>query len=311
MKWCRAFFAGITLLASFAWARPEVIFPKEAEVSNTGIISVFQVAEMKEITGLAFTELAKMPLIENEDQEEDLVLSGKDISKKLRELVNNSEALQKVNPSFRIPSQIKIHIRRDGISKQEIERSLGNILLSKCLTCKFDIRVKSIPKVKTKIYEIAWDEDIRGGSFMIPVRESDQFTHKWITGTLKVQKTVPVARRLIRFGERIQTEDIEMMESNITHLKEEPPQASQVVGLVANKSLSAKMPILLSDLKREFAAQRGQTVKAVIGREDFEISINATAEENGFIGDIVKIKNTETQKTMSAVVVDKGVVKIQ
>jgi flagella basal body P-ring formation protein FlgA len=128
---------------------------------------------------------------------------------------------------------------------------------------------------------------------------------------VKVQKSVPVARRFIRFGERIQMEDVEMAESNITHLKEESPLLSQVIGLIANKSLAAKTPVILSDLKREPAARKGQVLKALIGSSDFEVSINALAEENGFIGDVIKIKNSETQKTISAIIVEKGVVKVQ
>jgi flagella basal body P-ring formation protein FlgA len=68
---------------------------------------------------------------------------------------------------------------------------------------------------------------------------------------------------------------------------------------------------LLSDLKREPAAHRGQVVRALVGDQDFEISINASAEENGFIGDLIKVKNLETQKMMSGIVIDKGVVKVQ
>jgi flagella basal body P-ring formation protein FlgA len=65
------------------------------------------------------------------------------------------------------------------------------------------------------------------------------------------------------------------------------------------------------DLKREPAAQKGQMVQALIGTEEYEISASMLAEENGFVGDTVKVKNTETKKILSAVVVAKGLVKIQ
>jgi flagella basal body P-ring formation protein FlgA len=310
MKFVKSFLIGMTLTASLAWGRAEVIFPKEAEVSNTGVISVFQVAELKEISGVAFSEIARMILIEKTELKT-VTISGDEISKKLRDLVRNSTALQKINPSFRIPAEIRINIRQDGISQLEVERSLKNMILSRCDACAVDIHVKSLPKVKTQNYEINWEEDIKGGAFMIPVKESDQYSNKWITGTVKIQKTVPVARRLIRFGDRIQAEDVEMMDSNITFLKEETPQLNQVVGMIANKTLTAKSPVMLSDLKREPAAKKGQMLKALVGSDDFEISINASAEEAGFIGDVIKIKNPETQKTMSAIVVEKGLVKVQ
>ncbi|WP_413289979.1 flagellar basal body P-ring formation chaperone FlgA [Bdellovibrio sp. HCB337] len=311
MKFVQALLLGITMMVSLAWARPEVIFPKEAEVSNTTVISVFQVAELKEITGVAFNEIAKMPLVDQIEKQDSIVLSGEEISKKLRDLVKNSEILKKINPTFRIPSEVRIRIRQDGYSKEEIERSLRNVLVAKCETCKFQIRLNALPKMSSLNGIIDWTQDIKYGSFMIPVREADQFSNKWITGTVRVQKQVPVARKLIRFGERLQQEDLEIQETDITFVKEETPELSQVVGLLANRTLSPRSPVLLSDLKREPATRKGQVVKALVGDSVFEVSINASAEETGFIGDVIKIKNPETQKVMSAIVIDKGVVKVQ
>lgn len=311
MKLLKALLTGLTLMASAAWARPEVIFPKEAEVSNTAVISVFQVAELKELSGTAFNEIAKMPLADTAEKQETLTLSGEEISKKLRDLVRNSEVLKKVNPAFKIPSEVRIKIRQDGLSKNEIEKSLRNVLASRCQFCGFQIRLSALPKVTGHNWNIDWDQDLKYGSIMIPVREADQFSNKWITGTVRAQKQVPVAKKLIRFGERLQAEDLEILDTDVTFVKEETPEMSQLVGLIANRTLTPRAPILLSDVKREPAARRGQVVKALIGDQNFEISVNASAEENGFVGDMIKVKNTETQKVMSAVVVDKGVVKVQ
>lgn len=311
MSVVKALLVGITMMASLAWARPEVIFPAEAEVSNTAVISVFQVAELKELSGIAFSEIAKMPLVDKIETQESLILSGDEVSKKLRDLVRNSEVLKKVNPSFKIPSEIRIKIRQDGISKTELEKTLRNLLAARCEDCSFQIRFNNIPKLSTKNWNIDWDQEIKHGSFMIPVQEENQFSNKWITGTARVQKKVPVAKKLIRFGERLHEEDLETLEVDITYVKEATPSMSQVVGLIANRSLTPRAPILLSDLKREPATRKGQVVKALVGDQSFEVSINASAEENGFVGDLIKIKNTETQKVMSAIVIDKGVVKVQ
>lgn len=298
-------------MGSLGWARPEVIFPKEAEVSNTTVIAVFQVAELKELSGAAFNELAKMSLVDNIENHQQITLSGDEISKKLRDLVKQSVELRKINPSFTIPSEVKISIRQDGISKIEAEKSIKNHLMANCGVCDIQVRLTNIPKVSAKSWSIDWNQEIRYGSFMIPVRDANGLASKWVTGTARVLKRVPVAKKLIRFGERIQAEDLELMESDITFVKEETPQMDQLVGLAANRTLSPRMPIILSDMKREPAARRGQVVKALIGDNDFEISINASAEENGFVGDMIKVKNPETQKVMSAIVIDKGVVKVQ
>jgi flagella basal body P-ring formation protein FlgA len=299
------------MMAGLAWGRPEVIFPAEAEVSNTEMISVFQVAELKDLTGVAFSEIAKMPLVDKVEKQESLVLSGREVSKKLRALVKNSDVLKKINPSFKIPVEIRIRIRHEGFSKTELENSLMNVLVSRCQACSFKIHFNALPKLAHSNWSIDWDQEIKYGSFMIGVREADQFSNKWLTGTVRVQKSVPVAKKMIRFGERLQSEDLEILETDVTYVKEETPEVSQIVGLLANRTLTPRAPILMSDLKREPAARRGQVVRALVGDNDFEVSINAFAEETGFVGDLIRIKNQETQKTMSAIVVDKGVVKVQ
>lgn len=311
MKAAKLLLTGLILMCGHVWARPEVVFPKEAEVSNTAVISVFQVAQLKGFSGFAFNEIARMPLIEKVDQQSSVTLSGDEISKKLRELVKNSFELQKANPTFKIPTEVKVIIRQDGISKKDVERSLQNVLQAKCNSCSYDIQVKSVPRVQMKSYEIIWDEGQSPGSFLLPVRETQGVSEKWIAGTIRVKKVVPVPRRIIRLGERIQAEDLEMKESNITYLKEENPEKGQIVGLIANRTITAHSPILLSDLRREPAALKGQVIKVLIGGDEFEVSTQAVAEENGNVGDVIKIKNSETQKFMSATVIEKGVVKIQ
>jgi len=311
MKLVKALLVGITMTAGLAWARPEVIFPNEAEVSSTAVISVFQVAELKDFTGVAFQEIAKMPLAEKAESQESVVLSGEEVSKKLRALVNNSEVLKKLNPAFKIPNEIRIKIRQEGLSKIEVEKSLRNVLASRCPTCTFQIRLSSLPKTTGKNWSINWDQEIKYGSFMIPIQYDNQFSNSWITGTARALKHVPVAKKLIRFGERLQAEDLELAEADITYIKENTTDLETITGLVANRSLTPRTPIILSDLKREPAARKGQIVKAQVGDHQFEISVNATAEENGFVGDLIKVKNSETQKVMSAIVIEKGVVKVQ
>ena len=63
--------------------------------------------------------------------------------------------------------------------------------------------------------------------------------------------------------------------------------------------------------KAEVQAKRGQIVKGTLGDDDFQISLNVEAQDSGYIGDVIKVKNLETQKLLSAVIVDKGVVKVQ
>ncbi len=102
-----------------------------------------------------------------------------------------------------------------------------------------------------------------------------------------------------------------MEEVDITYAKDGLPKPEEIDGQLAARMLQLNQPIFKSDFKRELAINRGQIIRAVSGNESFEITSQAVAEEQGYVGDVIKIKNSESQKTLSGQIVERGVVKVQ
>jgi flagella basal body P-ring formation protein FlgA len=302
----------LLLFSSLAFARPEVIFPADVEVSKASSVRVLEVAELKEFSAEAFAEVSQMIFWESSAAPAgSTVLSRAEISKKLRDLVDTSSVLRKANPAFKIPEQVRLQFSPTGVSRSSVERGLKNILLAKCPTCEYKLKISSVPVLRGTSWSVDYDQSIKNGAFMLAVQENDSAAKQWISGSVKVKNKVPVLKKLLRVGERLQAEDIELTEADITFLRERTPEISEVVGSLANRTLQAGMPIVASDFKKEPAARRGQILKAMVGSDSFEVSINVTAEESGFVGDTIKIQNPETHKMMSAVILEKGVVKVQ
>lgn len=303
----------ILFFASLAQARPEVVFPAEAEISNVNSAQILEVAELKDFSGEAFSEISSMVLWEAAAEDSSgagITLSGAEISKKLRDHIANSAVLKKSNPTFKIPEQVKLSFAK-GVSRAATERGLKNVLLSKCPTCVYQIKISSVPTLATKTWSVDYGQDLKNGAMMLTVQDSGNGANQWISGSYHVRKKVPVLKRSVRFGERLQADDIELAEADITFLRETPPEMSELIGMLASRTLQAKTAAVLSDFKREPAAKRGQILKALVGNDSFEVSINVTAEENGTVGDLIKVQNPETRKMMSALIVEKGVVKVQ
>lgn len=301
-----------SLLGSHAMARPEVVFSNEMEVSNAANVRMLEVAEFKDFSFDHFQKLSQVILWEAKDTpEESTTLSQAELSKKLRDVVAGDAELKKMNPAFRIPDQVKLTFSKTGVSRQAVERALRNSLSAKCSDCVYKMKISSVPSMRTNTWIVDYDTEIKSGSFMVSVNDLQSTSTQWISGSVNTKKNVPVLKKSIRFGERLQAEDIEMNEMDITFQRERTPDVNSVVGSVANRTLQAGTTLIASDFKKEPAAKRGQILKAMIGDDTFEVSINVTAEENGSIGDTIKIQNPETKKMMSAVVIDKGVVKVQ
>jgi flagella basal body P-ring formation protein FlgA len=216
-----------------------------------------------------------------------------------------------LNPAFKVPSEIKVSFAAQPISKQEIERKIENVLKARCNDCVYNLSIQGVPTPESKVWEMDLSQLTTKGGFLVPLRDGNNKQIKWISGNIRVSKLTPVTTRLISQGERLQAQDVTMSLVDVTFAKDSGLRAQDIQGQMAARILPVGTAVFAADLKREPAAQRGQIVKAVLGDDTFEITTNVEAQDQGFVGDLIKVKNMDNQKLMSALIVEKGVVKLQ
>ncbi|MFS4458462.1 flagellar basal body P-ring formation chaperone FlgA [Bdellovibrio sp. HCB2-146] len=302
----------ILLISVTSWARPEVSIPSEVEISQRELLRLGDIAEVQ---GGDEALLGLLDSIVIRPDARELLLSqhlnSSEILTKMRAALEENQELKKQNPAFKVPSQVKVNFATTPISRQEVERKIRNHLKSQCHDCEYKISIQSTPTPSNKLWDLDMTQLTPKGGFLLPVRDGDSKQIKWISGTIRVSKLTPVTTRLILQGERLQSEDLRMSMTDITFAKDGALRMEDIAGQAAARSLPVGTAVWAGDLKREPAAKRGQVIKALIGDDTFEVTANVQAEDNGFIGDLIKVKNLETQKVLSGLVVDKGVVKLQ
>lgn len=295
-----------------AWARPEVSIPAEVEVSQREILRLSDVAIVSGGNEALLSLLDSVVI--REDSRELLLsqyLNSQEILGRVRAALMATDTLRQENPAFKIPSKVKVSFSSTPISRKEVERKIQNVLKARCSNCEYKISIQSTPIPSQKQWELDYSQLAAKGGFLVPLKEGDQKQSKWISGTIRVSQLTPVATRLILQGERVQPQDVRMAMTDVTYSKDGVVRLEDIQGQIAARSLPVGSPIWTTDLKREPAAKKGQIVKALLGDESFEISVNMQAEDNGFVGDLIKVKNLESQKILSGLVVEKGVVKLQ
>ena len=300
------------LISTAAWARPEVSIPAEVEISQRELLRLGDIAEVQNGDEALIAMLNGIVL---RPDARELLLSQhfdtKEILQKMRSALEENPDLKKQNPTFKVPSVVKVSFSTTPISRQEVLRKITNSLKTQCADCEYKITIQSTPTPSSKLWELDLTQLSGRGGFMIPVRDGDAKSNKWISGTIRVSKLTPVTTRLIIQGERVQAQDLRMSMTDITFAKDGVLLIGDIAGQQAARSLSVGTPVWASDLKREPATKRGQIVKALLGDETFEITTSLQAEDNGFVGDLIKLKNLETQKVLSGLIIDKGVVRLQ
>lgn len=301
--------------ASLAFARPEISIPASVEISQRPLLRLGDIASVQGGSEELIVFLDEIVI--REDARELLLsqhLDSQEILRKVRDGLASQERLKALNPSFMIPSRVQVSFSKEPISRQEVERRVLNTLKARCQDCEYKLSLQNIPTPQGKDWELDMTQLSGRGGLLIPVRERGSAGNapgKWVSGTIRVSQLTPVTTRLILQGERVQPQDIRMVTTDVTYAKDSVLRLSDISGQLAARSLPVGSPIWSSDLKREPAAKRGQVMKALLGDDNFEISVNVQAEDNGFVGDLIRVKNMETQKILSGLIIDKGVVKLQ
>lgn len=307
----------ITLLLSVllfcfsSWARPEVEIAAVVEVSQRQELRLSDIVSVRNATSDMLNIMDRVVL--REDSRDLLInqsIDSQEITKKLRDIwIQNRVA--GAPPVFKIPAKVKIEFSARALSRQEFERKALNKLRVQCASCEHQVSIQSLPETEMRKWNVDWSPLAHAkGSFLLSFDDGST-QKKWISGSFKVFKKVPVAARFISQNEKLEVTDLSFENRDVTFAKDDILKTENLNESIASRTLSKGQIVWSSDLKKEPALKRGQIIKALIGSDDFEISLSVQAEEAGQIGDVIRVKNLETKKILSGVVIEKGMVRLQ
>jgi flagella basal body P-ring formation protein FlgA len=241
-------------------------------------------------------------------------LSSEQLALAVRQKLSFSD-LKKL--TIKIPASIKIRPQKNYLSVADFSQQITTAVQAHCHPCRVqlaDLKLPTIPRDEEILQLNLQISEIKdNNSFVIPliVESSRGRSHLWVTAKVNVYKKAPVAKRLIRSGELISENDFEVKEVNTTYAKDGVPAAGYVNTKVANKIIQAGETIYFSDVRKVPDLFRGQVVKILVGNETFEITTTGTAEQDGNIGDRVRVRNESNKKSVTGQVTEKGTVKLE
>lgn len=288
----------LLLSSKFAFAKGEITLSSAIEVSPREVITAYDIVEGRNLSESTLADLKDIELGNAQTK----TISKLTIIKKF----------QGLNSNFRLPSEVKILRSKSNVSRLEIERKIMNHLLAKCGSCEYRLQINSVPQNLLTDWELDMNVDFNKSTVMIPVYSSSTPEKKgYVVIELKKYAKVPVLTRPIKVGDVI-TEDAVTTEMRLLQSYQDAiTDMKSVVGMQATRFLTTGQMLTSRDLKRETILKKGQMVKAIFGAEALEISITAQAEEGGAVGDVIKVKNIDSNKMFAAKIIDRGVVRIE
>lgn len=276
----------------------ELIIPSTVEVSPRAEITVFDIVEAKNMKDGMARELKQIVI-------DDSRPGG--LTKSVL-----ARALRSIEARFVLPTELKILRSRSAISRMEVERKIKNRIYSDCADCDVQVQISSVPANMASDWVMDLNIDLNKNSVTIPVYSARNSDSKgWIVADIKRYRSVPVVSRSLRIGDVLTADMFTVEKRLLLNVRDTVTNIESILGMQAARFMNAGQIVQYTDLKKEQIMKRGQMVKAMVGTSDFEVAISAEVQEAGAIGDVVKVKNLDSQKVFAARVVDRGLVRIE
>ncbi len=134
----------------------------------------------------------------------------------------------------------------------------------------------------------------------------------WITADVRINATVMQAARMLPFGTALTGDDIRPVRVEITDPRAVYVRsAGAAAGKVLRRSLRTGELITREALSDPLVVRSGDTVRLRLEKQNIRLVILARAEQDGRMGQSIRVRNLEFARVMKAVVVGPGEVRVQ
>lgn len=134
----------------------------------------------------------------------------------------------------------------------------------------------------------------------------------WIKADARVHAQVVRVTRPVAFRSILQEGDLQLAACDIADPRAEYYRSTaEAVGSIARRALSAGELLSHACIDEASFVRNGETVKLLVQSGGLRMSLMVRALQSGKIGDTVKVRNTDSDRVITAVVTGRGEVRIR
>lgn len=133
----------------------------------------------------------------------------------------------------------------------------------------------------------------------------------WVTADIIIHARVVQAASRLPFGSTITAADVKEAVTEISDARAQYfHSSSEVIGKVMRRTLSPGDPLTRDSAANPLLIRTGESVRVQLQRGPIALSYMGKAEQDGRLGEIIRIRNLDFPRSLKATVVGRGEVRI-
>jgi len=182
-------------------------------------------------------------------------------------------------------------------------RSIGSFTAAELPPGEISFRISAAGPLSTYRNALLPVEILQGGK---------QVRTVWIAADIAIRATVVQAATRLQFGSTISAGDVKEALTEISDARAQYLRScSDAIGKVLRRTLSPGDPLTRDYVSNPLLVHSGETVRVRLERGPIVLSATARAEQDGKLGELIRIRNLEFLRPLKATVIGRGEVKIE
>lgn len=313
------------VLVSVANAEEIQVIFKSPILTKKNEVSLDKVIDVKNLDPQVVESIFKEKIILSSQKQSQYFVSSSDLIPSVLKVLKqkNTEHSPGIKWQINISGEKKLLVvttKKDftaEILKAEYLQKLTEI----CNLCEFEFLSFNLPKTNNELIldwtmdepQSAYNKSFQIGLNISLLNKNAEVTRRkyWIIGQMQILQKVLVLKNSVLPQDKIYADNIEEQMREVSTSFDLPASLQDIQQSRAKKRLMAGEIVLRSSLEREKAVKRGQILRAISRASEIEIEMQAIAQADAFVGEIVNVLNPNSKQVISAQVLEPGLVEIK
>ena len=229
--------------------------------------------------------------------------------------VNTPRAIEDVPPTTYSADAYMVTFRelQENVSTQLTAQGAGEFVRALIARREDSAAATYREPLDTQIDQLTFDEETKtwsavayfsaGAKTLAPMK---------IAGRYELMAEVPVLKERVSNGQPIEASNIEIKTFGTNRLREHTiASATDLIGKTPKHSISALRPIRADEVITAPIVKKGENLNITYKTNAMEISTLGQAMEDGAAGDVIKIRNPDSNTIIQATITGKGTAQIR